>query len=810
MIIKPLGLHIRCVKKSLVGIALFALLLVNSLNAIAQDAKSVKGKVVTSAGYSPAGNVIAVNRNDSAFIKGAAFFEGNFELKDLPAKEMLLKFTSVEFKDTMIVVDLSNNSVIDLGRVTVSASSTVLGQVSVRARRPVYTHRNDGTLEITIANTILSASTSVNELLIKSPEIVLDEEGAIAVMGKGRAIFYLNGKRVPDNQLSMIMPGNIQSVEIIRNPSAKYDAEGAAVINITTITQRDDGYQITTRQNLSYSEFGGLISYSAVNGNYRKGKLLLSGNYTLQLGEERERLYTTRNRDAQNGFLSSNLTTDWYRKFNGYSNYGFGMQYDIDKASYISLDYLGASENLGGNVLSSNAIIDTGTSIYKSDSKVNDKYRNNSLSLNYRKRLDSLGSSFFIGAQYTNFDNGSNNLIDEVGIKQSVSTSRILRQFQNLDVNVFAAQVDFTKNFRNKDVLEYGARFSNVANDFDLNFLVSPDGTTWEQDLERTNKFSYRETIGAGYLSYKSSLSKNFDYTIGVRGEYTDYDLQLLRFNNLKIKNDYFNLLPNLAANIRFTKKFSLNFSYNSRINRPPYQRLSPVLSYQDPYTSTQGNVNLQPEKRHAFELSSRVLKTIVKVGYNYTNDPFGQTAIRGNDPKSYILKRINYSSENEVFLSLSRTNNIKWWSTTNTFMLKYGNLQEEGLGFRRIEPRPNVYFYTNNRFALGRSYSAEILFWYQGLNITGLHRRNTLHNLTLSLGKSAMNDVLKIYLIANDVLTSFIQSGNYYVGETDVYYNRRASTNYFRFSVSYNFGKLKKVDYKNKAIGGSENNRVN
>lgn len=790
--------------------ALFTLLLVSSLNAIAQDAKSVKGKVVTSAGYSPAGNVIAVNRNDSAFIKGAAFFEGNFELKDLPAKQMLLKFTSIEFKDTMIVVDLSNNSAIDLGRIPVSASSTLLGQVSVSARRPVYTHKNDGTLEITIANTILAASTSVSELLTKSPEIVVDEEGAIAVMGKGRAIFYLNGKRIPDNQLPMIMPGNIKTVEIIRNPSAKYDAEGAAVINITTITQRDDGYQITARQNTSYSEFGGLISYSAVNGNYRKGKVILSGNYALQLGEERERLHTTRNRDAQNVFLSSDLTTDWYRKFKGYNYYGFGAQYDIDKASYISLDYTGASENLGGNVVSSNKIIDTGTSVYKSDSKTNEKYRNNSLSLNYRKRLDTLNSSLFIGAQYSNFDNAYNNFIDEVGVKQSVSTSRVLRQLQNMDVDVFAAQVDFSKNFRNSDVLEFGARSSKVANDFDLNFLVSEDRVNYHQDLDRSNKFSYRETIAAGYVSFKSRFSKKFDYTIGVRGEYTDYDLRLLKFNSQEIKNNYFNILPNLLANIRFTKKFNLNLSYNSRVNRPPYQRLSPVLIYQDPYTSAQGNVNLKPEKRHAFEISTRVLKTVVKLGYNYTKDPFGQTVIRGIDPKSYILKRINYGSENEVFLSLSRTDNIKRWSTTNTFTVKYGNLQEEDLGFRRIEPRPNVYFYTNNRFDLGKSYSAEILFWFQGVNITGLHRRNSMHNLTLSLGKSYMKDALKVYLIANDMLTSFVQSGNYYVAETDVRYNRRASTNYCRLSISYNFGKLKKVDYKNKAIGSSENNRVN
>ncbi len=771
----------------------------------------VKGKIKTPDGHSPAGNVIALNRQDSSIVKAAAFFNGNFELKDLPAKELLLKFTSLEFNDTYMPVNTSDNPVTDLGQVLVKPSSNVLAQATITAKRPVYTHKTDGTLEITIENTVLAASTSVNELLTKSPEIVVDEEGALSVMGKGRAIFYLNGKRITDNQLAMIMPGNIKKVEIIRNPSAKYDAEGAAVINITTITQRNDGYQVTARQNISYSDFGGPISYTGLNGNYRKGRLILNGNYALQLGEDRDRLHTTRNRDPQYVFLKTDLTTNWNRKYKGYHYYGLGVQYDIDRASYISLDYSGTLENQGGNTASSNQIVvDSGPSLYKSDAQIDEQNKNNSLSLNYRKRLDTLGSSLFIGGQYSKFNINGNNLIDEVSIKDAITTKRILKQLQNLDIDVVAAQLDYTKMYRNNDALELGVRFSNVDNNFNLNFLTSANGIDFVADPDRSNKFTYRESIGAGYLSFRSSFSKKFDYTVGVRGEFTDYDLRLIKLGGQDIKNSYFTLLPNLAANIRFNKKISLNFSYNSRINRPPYQRLNPVLVYQDPYTSAQGNINLVPEKRHAFELSSRVLKTIVKVGYNYTSDPFGQTAIRGTDPKSYILKRINYGSENEVFLSLSRTFNVKRWTSINTFTLKYGNLQEDNLGFRRVEPRPNAYVYTNNRFDLGKAYSAEVLFWYQGNNLTGLHKRNSMHNLTLTLGKSFMKDALKLYLIANDVLHSFIQSGNYYVGETDVYYNRTLSTNYFRCSLSYNFGKLKKIDYKNRAIGTSESNRVN
>lgn len=789
---------------------LFVLVLMHSLNSFAQINYSVKGKVVTSQGYSPVGNVIALGQKDSVFIKGASFFDGNFELRDLSSKEVLIKLSSLEFRDTIILVNYMDNPVIDLGQIVVKTSGKSLGEVVVAGKRPVYTHKQDGTLEITVENTMLSASNSVNEILTKSPEIVLDEEGALSVLGKGRAIIYLNGKRITDNQLSLILPGNVKKVEIIRNPSSKYDAEGAAVINITTIRQVNEGYQASLKQNVNYSDFGGWNTYSSMNVNYRKGRLSSSGNYALQLGKEKTVLHTTRNRDAEDVFLNTDLTSSWNREFDNFSYYGLGLQYDIGKADYISLEYSGSSEHLGGNTLSNNKIVDDSSSIvYNNNIEMNEKNVNNSFSLNYKKAIDTLGSTLFIGGQYSNYSIDVNNLINEESVEHNVKSSRLLKQLQDLGIDVFAGQADYSKAFRSNDVLEIGAKFSKVKNEFDMDFLVSEDGLNYTVDPDRSDNFSYKESVSAGYVSFRSKLGTKIDYAIGVRGEYTEYDLQLLKLNNEPIKNSYFTLLPNVAANIKLSGGYNLNFSYNSRINRPPYQRLNPVLIYQDPYTSAQGNVNLRPEKRHAFELSSKIKETVVKVGYNYTQDPFGQTAIRGADPKSYILKRINYHQENEVFASVSRTFNIRWWTTMNTFTLKYANITEEGLGFRRITPKPNVYFYSNNRFDIADSYTAELMFWYMGDNIEGLHRRNDMYNVTISLGKSFFNNSLKCSLVANDIFHSIIQSGDYFVGQTDVYYNRRASTNYFRLSAIYNFGRLKKVDFKNKSIGKPESERV-
>lgn len=799
-------------KKYVMKKALFLLfpLIISSLVSFAQINYAVKGKVVTAQGYSPIGNVIALNPKDSSFIKGASFFDGSFALRDINAREILIKLSSLEFKDTILAVSYLNDSIVDLGAITIRSSASALGEVVVRSRRPLYSQRDDGTLEITVENTVLSASNSVNEILSKSPEVVPDGDGALSVLGKGRAILYLNGRRITDDQLSLILPGNVKKVEIIRNPSSKYDAEGAAVISITTIKQVDEGYQASLKQNVSYSDFAGVITYSNLNLNYKKGKLSTNGNFALQLGKEKEVLHTTRNRDANNGFLTTDLTSTWNRDFNNYSYYGLGVQYDINETNYISLEYSGSSERLGGNTASSNHIVDdSGPSFYRSSINMDEKNINNSLSLNYKKTIDTLGSALFIGAQYANYDIRTNNPIAEESIKENDTSSRLLKQLQDLGINVFAVQTDFTKNFKNNNVFETGGKFSNVKNDFDLDFLVAEDGVNYIIDPERSINFIYRESIGAGYVSFKSRFSRKVEYTIGARGEYTDYDLKLSQVNNQAIKNSYFNLLPNAAVNFKLSNKHNLNFSYTARINRPPYQRLNPVLIYQDPYTSVQGNPNLIPEKVHAFELGSKIKETALKVGYNYIIDPLGQTALRGTDPRSYILKRINFDKRYELFASVSRTFNVKWWTSINTFTLKYTNITDNQYEFQRIEPRPNAYFYSNNRFDIGNSYSAEAMFWYLGNNREGLYDRNSMYNVTLSLGKSFFKNSLKCNLIANDIFHSVIQSGNYFVGKTDVYYNRRSSTNYFRLSVIYNFGKLKKVDYENKAIGKPERDRV-
>ena len=788
---------------------LFALLLL-PLFSLAQINYSVKGTVVGQDDYRPAGNIMALHPVDSSLIKGDFFLAGDFMLEGLSDEKILLKLTSLEFADIYLEVTYSQNELIDVGVIKVQESGVALDEIVVKGRRRIYSQKADGTVAILIENTILAASNSVHEILSKSPDILIDESGSISVFGKGNAILYLNGKRITDSQLALISPTNIKKIEIIRNPSAKYDADGAAVINITTLKKKDDGYQASLKQNISHSKFAGTDTYSSIDVNYNKGRFSANGNYALQLGNNRHILETTRNRADEAVFLQTDVKTEWLWDMKNFSYYGVGAQYDMNPNSYFSLAYSGYTEDVGGHVLNTNNILDNQSfSNYQSDINLNEKESNNSLSVNYSKTMDTLGTNLFIGGQYTHFKIGNNNPIEENSVEDDIPSNRLLKSLQDLNIKLLSGQADFTKFFQHKGSLEIGAKFSQVENDSEADFLVQSAENIYNSDPNLSNNFTYQESVGAAYLSYKSPIKNGWSYSLGLRSEYTDYELSLAQLDKQEIADSYINFFPNFSLNKSISNDFNINFAYTAKINRPAYQQLNPGLIYQDPYTSIQGNPESVPQKVHTFELSSRLKQTTFKVGYNHIIDPFGGGAIRGKDDKSYILIRLNFDKKQVFYSALSHTFSNDWWESTTTANVRYTKTEENKLGFAQVAFKPNFYLYTNHRFKVSNLFNVDLLFWYLGPNYDGVYNRYKSYNLTVSVDKSFFNNNLKCRFIANDLLHTVRAAGDYNIAETAIYFKRRWNTDYFRASIIYNFGKLKKGTYKNKSVGKSENDRV-
>jgi len=774
-----------------------------------QNDYQIRAKVVDSAGYAPSGNVLALQPQDSSLIKGTFFYDGDLNIK-VNVEKVLLKLTSIEFQDYYILVDNPGQAILDLGELVVTIGTNVLDEVVLSSSKPIYNRKQNGTLEVIVENTLLSSSSNIVDVLSRTPELTLTESGDLSVLGRGEAAYYVNDRRITNEQLTLIAPSNIKSIEIIRNPPARYDAQGAAVINIKTIRDMDNGYQLALGQNASYSEFGGALYQTHFNFNLKKNKLQWNASYALQLGKERERLLTSRDRAPENVFLNTDISNDDFRDFNNYSNYNLGLQYDINDDSYISLDYSGQYHQLGGARESTNTIVDgMGTSFYDTSTEFDEEDGNNSISINYFKELDSLGSSLFGGGHYSKFDITTINPIEETETMDETEATRLIRNNQFLDIEILSGQLDF-KNYLNASTsIESGIKYSILENDFIADFRVSEDGINFARDDDFSNTFNYQEKVAAGYVSIESKISKKVDLALGVRAEHTDYMLDDSRLDAV-IRDDYLQFFPNASVSVSPKEGVNYSFSYISRLRRALYSWLNPVLVYQDPFTGVQGNPQLVPELTHSLEINAQYPNLNFLFGYKYVFDPFGQAALRGDSDNSYILTRINYKSSEEFYVSLDKSYTItNWWTSKNTVYLSYTNLQDDVFGFRRVTPRPQVYYYTNNSFVLPKAFKAELLFWYVGVYKEGLHKRNSMFNLTISLEKKFLNDKLTCRLIANDIFDGIIASGDYFVDETDVYYNRRWSYNYFRLSLGYTFGKLQNSKYRNKNIGKSEIDRV-
>jgi hypothetical protein len=784
--------------------------LLASTNVKAQSVKILSGKVANQNNESMMGTALLLSVRDSVIIKQQDFLDGVFQFSDINQKEFILKLTSAEFADRFLNVNYNGKENIDLGSIIVSENNNQLNEVVIKSQVSLLKYGANGTIDVNVANTLLATSSSVNELLGRVPNVVVSE-GQISVLGKGDAIIYLNGILINYERFAAIPVSQILKIEVISNPSSKYDAEGKAVVNIITKRNIENGIMGTASQQVTVSKFAGTSTNTLLDFNYTKGKISFITNYGLQLGKGRELLYTTRTRPNPDEFMRSELTTDWKRQFNNYSNFGFGLQYSFSEKDYISLAYSGNIEDLGGVVESRNSIDDNfGNSFYATDIAKNDVLLNQFVNLNYNVITDAKGSSLFIGTQYSNYNGTIHDFIEENSFVEAGNAKKYLKNNVGNTINIAAVQADYSKKINENTKLEMGAKFSYATIKSGTDFLVADaDVMDFELDDELSSDFKYNEKIAAAYFSYGSILGEKINFLIGARAEKTSYDLYTNANGIQKFNKSYGNFFPNVLFNMDFSEDWKGHFSYVSRITRPRYQALNPYVIYQDSFTTIEGNPNLLPEKTHAFEVGTMYKKFDFKIGYTYKIDPISGAALRGDTPNSYILRSLNIEKEHTFFTSLSRSFNVKWWNSTNTVSMNLSksidNFYEYALG----PIKPQIYLYSNNTFTIPNLFKIQLLAWYLGDKSYGLRSDNSRSTVTIGIERNFFKDALKLNFTANDIFHDFMVSGDYEVGQTQIYYHRTYTTNYFKLIATYSFGNSKKTNYKKSEIEQTENNRA-
>ena len=794
--------------KSFLQITFFLLI---SLTGLGQQIHSISGTVSLDREESIYGNAIALNPEDSTILTGSPIIDGKYRLDGLDVKQLILKLSSLSFEDHLVLIEYNGKTDVQLDNIQLRALTETLGEITVKARKPIVIEKADGSIEIKISDTNLANSTSTLELIGKSPGIVLDNSGNINVFGKGQAIIFLNGMRVSNDILNTLAPAQIESISLLTNPGARYDAEGQAVVEIITKAGlRSEGEKALIKNTFTYAPFGGPQNRSDLNYQLAKDKWVMTGNYAFLKGEHRHILETTRERNNNEDYFLSDLYTDRQFDLEHESSYSLGAQYSFKADQYISIQYNGAYELLGGEQYSKNKIKYQQEGIYESNVALDEINRRNNLSGNFFHKNREANSTLFVGMQYAAFEHGFDNFIEQIStIEGNQELEEIINQGQKQTVT-WSSQIDYEKSLYKSIGLSIGLKYqmANIQSFTDF-FNVLPDQGS-EKIESISNSFNYVEHVPAAYFSIAGDLSEGIHYKLGIRSEYTDYTLASSLAEGGPVKDSYLNLFPNLSINLSLKEHASAFLNYSSRISRAPYDRLNPFVVYQDAFTSIQGNPELKPSVAHTMELGGNKYGWGVKTAYTYVIDPQDGGAFQSkDDPRVYILQRTNLSRQHLYNLSLTKNIDLKWWNSSNTLSVSHSQLIDDLDRYGAVGIQPYVYLHSQNSFPLKNNFTLFLTAWYLGDKRDGASHEKDLSQVNLSLQKKFWQQKAFVALEVNDIFHQLRYDGIYRLGETDIVYFNTMNSQNIRLSFSLQFGKLKQLDFYNKDVGESATSRA-
>lgn len=747
----------------------------------------------------PMGNAIALSKSDSSLITGTYFKDGqlNFSVKQ---NDWLLRITALGYSDLFIPISTREKKV-KLGERKMQLNNT-LEMVEITETLPLFDQK-DGNVTINVDKTMLSASSNVNEILSKSPGVI-DGENDIQVVGKGKAILFMGGKRISYDRLKSIPVDQIKAIKVISNPDAKYDAEGQAIIEIVLKENNMEGHQASVLQH--FTKGYNFLSYTALSYDYQKAKFSLSTDYSINVGKTWSRNQSTIKTTGLADDYTSSIDYSEHSDLQNVSTYRVGLGYKLNPKTNLTMEYNGNYSLYGLDVITKDLYH------YESGRKNNIFSRNdaiskrisNAYSLNAERQLDSAGSYLFFGSQFSQF----NSIYDDV-IRESNAESmdKIIRQTDSDGDNstqIAAGQLDWVQ-FVNGLKLEMGTKYSAVESKSNID-LFSNDlvGT---KDRTNLNKFQYNENIAAGYFQVNGKFKK-IGYMAGVRAEHSTVKGKSISRDSVVVDSNYLNLFPTFKLEIP-VKAFTLSQSLSSRIERPGYQSLDPFQFYINRNMSVNGNPYLTPALTWASETKLSYKVFSLTLGYAYTKDPmrfFRYTQPNGNA----YMKLDNFEKSEKMFLTLNLPAEYKFWNSYNSFSVENERLTHKNPEFKsNTNSSPKYYLYSYNQFKVKDWFNLEVSGEYISPFSDGFVDFKDEWFVSVGASRFFLDNKLMVRLLANDIFHTSITRANYAINNTEVYFNGKRDTFFFRFLVKYTFGKLKQIKYKNVAVNQKESGRV-
>ncbi len=780
---------------------LILLLTLNGLHAHTKNTGELLGRIEDSEGQAVIyANVALYAAEDSSLIKvELSDDEGHFAFRQIPAGMYYLEISYIGMAPYRSEgIQLEAGQTIELAPIVLQALATDLAEVEVTAQRPLLEVKPDK-LVMNVQGSINATGSDAMELLRQAPGVVVDQNDNISLMGKSNVRIFIDGRpsRLSGEDLVALLESmqadEIDAIEIITNPSARYEAEGSAgIINIKLVHQEKKGGNLNFNTGISQGLY---FRYNAsASGNFRKGKTNLFGSYGYRDGN---RWFFHDIYREQNGLFFDQYSSREGRRLS--HNFKAGMDYYLSKKQTMGFQFQGNLQNSTGHSQSETSI---GTLASKqTDSlllaqNISDGFRDNYL-INLYYRLDqSKRVSWSFNADYAAFRSNRNQLQPNdyyTATGDSLLQSYVYYTHSPTDIDIYTFKADHERPALN-GLVGTGIKLTRVITNNLFEFYHGSEALPSALDTTRSNRFQYTEDILAAYLTYQKEW-KHWNLQMGLRAEQTHTLGELTPFNTQTVEpveRNYLNFFPSLGLGYKPAPNHNFQLSYSRRINRPQYQNLNPFEFKMDELTFRKGNPYLNPEYTHSIQLTHTYRYALnTSIGYSRTTGLITRlsdtTGVKGS-----FLSYYNLASQDNYNFNLSGNIPLTdWWSTYTNFSAYHLRNQSDFGEGKTVDVRVNSFtLFSQHVFRLPANFSIELSGRYSAPSVWGGNfYTRAFWGINAGVQKKFAGDRGQVKLSINDIFLSqrwngFSEFGPLYMETRGGWDSRRVS-----LSLSYRMG---------------------
>jgi hypothetical protein len=775
------------------------------------NAQIITGKVFDSKTKQslPSASLTLTHQDRQALIKySSSDTSGFFQFSEISSGKYVLSISLMGYQKVQreLIIDQNSMKILALDNIFMTEDINLLNEVTITGGVPAFSTKN-GQIKIGIANNVFFKSASnLLDVFKKLPGLQVNEDGTMLMASRATPTLFVDGKPINMNNdeilsyLSSLSPDMVESIEMINQPSSKYDGEYQGIIDVKLKRNLSLGLKGTYNTRFQQN------NYSLLDNN---SSLVLKTNrfvYDLRLGNTSGstfyKYYSLQYLANTNAMTTDTRTITSNQNFNTQARVTYEVKKDQNLEAFVRTYQMDRNAVSGNQLLTQSNNLNETIALVKSDNNAFPKQHNYSGGINYdaqfkNSELHVITSLAQINNKQTEDIQNRNALNDQL-VNYWKTNSRN-------DILTGTAQADYTQK-TSAGKLEFGGKFAHTTTQNDLRYDTLANDI-FSLDQNRSNQFRYQEYISAGYLSYNAQRSK-FNYSLSLRAEHTRTIANSVTTGNITEKT-YIKWLPSFNITYNMNESAQLSFSYSRRLTRPTFAMLNPFRFYYSPRHYWIGNPYLQPSTTDLIALSFSRKSLNISLNAGKETDPMGRYPEYNpiNNELIFLGRNLPYRKFANLQVSSPITIN-KWWRMNNNIGFYYNKELTPYFGNTYEIP---IYNYTVNGsqvFSL-KNWILDVSYTYESKSGNGLYIFAPVYGIDFGVQKTwlknRLNTKLTLYDAFDNIKRRLIFREKSIINND--FYHYFASQRLV-FSLTFNFGSSTYTSRENKK--SEEENRAN